>query len=82
VPKPEQITDTDPMRREVNRGLMIRWMNADLLVRYVHDLEFSIILYDDLKVFELALPGTVPMTDAILEGLYAAGIRYWSKGIV
>lgn len=78
-----ELTDTDPMLREVNTGLMVRWINNDLMVRAGYDVRHSIVLYDGDKMFTSALPASVDMTDdGVLDALDAAGLRFWSKGIV
>ena len=91
-PLPEDMRD--PMRRTLNKGLMVRWINADLMSRAGHDVRKSIVLYDESGVFETAL--TQAEWDALgdkretfLSALYAATrandsltpISYYSKGI-
>jgi hypothetical protein len=70
----------DPMREQVNHGLMVAFINARLLERANLDVRKSIVLYDDAGLVEYALP---ELPDAeTLERLYrVSGIRYWSKGI-
>lgn len=73
---------TDPLHREINTGLMIRWINADLAVRAVHDVRYSTVLYDEDKLFTAALPASVDMTEDIRTALRGAGIHFYSRGIV
>jgi hypothetical protein len=71
--------DLDPMIRRVNRGLMVKFINDDLLARAALDVRTSIVLYDGAEVFAWAVP-TLPDV-ALLARLYASSaIRYWSKG--
>ena len=78
----DRITATDPMRREINRGLMIAWINADLLERVGHDIDRSVVLYDADRLFVSAAPRNLALSVEGLRELNTAGIRYWSEGIV
>lgn len=70
----------DPMRREMNKGLMVRFINAELLDRCHLDIRHSFVFYDDAGLFEYALP-ELP-DDAMLQRLYdKTNVRYWTKGI-
>ena len=76
-----EVTETDPLRRQVNIGLMVAWINADLLNRCGNDVRSSIVLYDDAGVFEWVF--TPREIDAeCWAQLWAAGVRSWSRGIV
>lgn len=79
-----QITETDFMLREINKGLMIQWINADLFNRANNDIRSSVVFYDEEKVFLAAIPGPASDEDMarLGEGLYNVGIRFWSRGIV
>ena len=85
----EQITRTDAMLAEVNRGLMVQWINHRLSDRYMHDVRKSVVLYDEHRMFATALdadelPGIAVAAgnQAALTALSEAGIHYWSIGIV
>jgi hypothetical protein len=83
APRAVEITETDAMRREVNRGLMVQWINADLLVRANHDVRTSVVMYDADRLFMFALPGRVDMTnDDLIDALADNGVRFYSRGIV
>ena len=70
----------DPMRKTMNKCLMVRFINADLLNRASLDVRKSVVLYDDSGLFEYALE-TMP-DDALLQRLYnQTKVRYFSKGI-
>lgn len=80
----EQIESTDPMLREVNRGLMVHWINRDLVNNAWADVETSIVLYDEARFFVAALPpvmGPVP-NEGLTKKLLSVGVRFYSTGIV
>jgi hypothetical protein len=75
------------IRNNLNRGVMIQWINADLFNRADCDVRKSIVLYDDARVFVMAL-GTSVTPDIfrdraplVADSMARAGIRYWSVGI-
>ncbi len=91
----EKLTETDPMRRNANKGLMVHWINADLMHRHTNDVRYSVVFYDEDKLFLGAMRADDPdqmMSDIATEKgpLYAGirdslardGVRYWSVGIV
>ena len=78
----EELEATDPMVYEVNRDLMVQWINRDLLERCGHDVRKSTVLYDKNKMFMHALPACFEFTDIAREAFREAGVRYYSKGIV
>lgn len=83
MPVITEITETDPLRREANHGLMVAWINANLLDRASHDVRTSTVLYDEDKMFILALPEGLELTDQQRANLYeSTSVRFWSKGIV
>jgi hypothetical protein len=78
---------TDMIRNNLNRGVMIQWINADLFNRADCDVRKSIVLYDADRVFVMAL-GTSVTPDIfrdraplVADSMSRAGIRYWSVGI-
>jgi hypothetical protein len=85
--QPLPATMTDPLRRKLNKGAMVHWINADLLDRCGHDVRKSIVFYDDAGVFETAMTqanwdALGKLRETFLSHLYArTPIRYWSKGI-
>lgn len=84
TPTLAKIEKTDPMVREVNRGLMVHWINADLGNRAGHDVEKSIVLYDEDRMFVGALPAVLgpQLTPEVQKVAYEAGVRAYSNGIV
>lgn len=75
----------DAMRREVNTGLMVTFINRDLTSRAALDVRTSIVLYDDAGVFEAAVPASIAELSNwrdILAKLFAeTNVRFYSKGI-
>lgn len=68
------------MLREANRGLMVAFINADLLNRAALDVRKSIVLYDEDMMFEYAIEALPPKP--YMDRLYReTPVRYWSKGI-
>lgn len=67
-------------RRAVNRGLMVAFINADLLDRMSLDVRKSVVLYDAAGIFEYALP---ELPDAAtLQRLYdRTDVRFYTTGI-
>lgn len=77
-PLPDEMDSS--MRREMNRGLMVRFINADLFSRAGLDVRRSYVLYDEAGIFEWALE-QLPDSDVCQRLHDQAGVRYWSKGI-
>ena len=77
----------DAMRSELNRGLMVSWINADLANRADCDIRRSIVLWDQDRVFVMALgTGVTPdifrdRVSLVSDSMARMGIRYWSVGI-
>lgn len=75
----------DPLHREVNEGLMVMWINANLPARAAYDVRTSLVFYDDAGVFELALPAAVAELDnfdEILQKLFEqTRARFYTMGI-
>ena len=74
-----EMTDANPMSREINRGVMVAYINADLLQRANLDVRTSIVFYDEDGDFSCAVE-EMP-DESVLSELEAVGIAYWSKGI-
>lgn len=70
----------DEMRQEINRGLMVHFINADLLNRCNLDVGRSVVLYDDVGVFEYAVPA-LPDADGLQRLYNETAIRYYTVGI-
>jgi hypothetical protein len=85
--KLQEITTNDAMRATVNRGLMISWINADLIERAGCDVRRSVILYDADGLFmhacDAGLSGSAftDRLDGMKEQLLAAGVRFYSIGV-
>lgn len=81
------VTKIDPvdlslLQREMNKSLMVAWINADLLNRAGHDVRKSIALYDDEKMFVGAATEEQWAINAIQDIAASNGVCYWSKGVV
>jgi hypothetical protein len=71
----------DPMRAEVNTGLMVAFINADLLNRCNLDVRTSIVLYRASGLFEAAAHDMAD--DDVLQHLHdTTTVRYSSRSIV
>jgi hypothetical protein len=80
-----------PLVKHLNKGLMVAWINADLIERAGCDIRKSIVMLDEGYTFVMALPATItpaefqarldaqPNTVAAMRSI---GIRYWSHGLV
>jgi hypothetical protein len=69
----------DSMRREANRGLMVAFINADLLNRASLDVRHSIVLLDADGMFEYALP-ELPDDDTLARLFEQTRVRFWQRG--
>lgn len=80
-----EITSSDPMMAMLNRGLMVQWINADLINRASCDVRTSFVLYDADRTFITALAiGRDEFLNLIgprHADLIAAGVHYYSHGI-
>jgi hypothetical protein len=75
----EEITETNPMQKEMNKGLMVMWINK--MGAYHNDVRKSFVYYDADKDFVSA--STIPLGGPGAENAFKIlGIKYWSKGIV
>ena len=75
-----ELTEQSPMCREINRGQMVAFINADLINRCNLDVRTSIVLYDadrDVRYAVAEMPD-----ETVMAALHErAGIAYWSKGV-
>lgn len=83
---PREITErspSDPMWRTVNTGLMVAWINHDLINRAWGDVRTSWVLYDEDGDFVYAFPATMDLDDVkTLAALVTPPVHQYSKGIV
>lgn len=78
---PQLDLDTvDLMVREANRGLMVMFINHNLLERANLDVRTSIVFYDDRHMFEYAM-AEMPDEDTQRKLLAHTTICYWAKGV-
>lgn len=78
----EEITETNPMQREMNKGLMVAYINRYLVEGTGSlDVRTSFVYYDADKDFVIATNHELggPGAEAAFEKL---GVKYYSKGIV
>ena len=78
-----ELENAGDLHRFANRGLMVHWINADILSRANCDIDKSIVFYDEHSVFEYAMPAgaELPASD-ILAALYdRTNIRYYTRGL-
>ena len=82
--KIEEIKSTNPMQKEMNKQLMIRFINNNLLTGGASlDVRKSHVYYDEDKDFVYAVNG--PLAELEVDLLTNSGyapIKFWSKGIV
>lgn len=77
-----------PLRKQLNTGAMVHWINQDLIERAGCDIRKSIVLYTADYTFYMALPASLTVAlfeeraAAIAATLDRAGVTYWSKGLV
>lgn len=80
----EEIFSTNPMQKNMNKELMIRFINNNLLTGGASlDVRKSHVYYDADKDFVYAVNG--PLADFEIDFLTNSGlapIKFWSKGIV
>ena len=79
---PTEVTATNPMARTINKGLMVAWVNADLLNRSDCDVRSSLVIYNAEGDFLFAFPPCFKPTDQAWSAMWSVGARTWSKGIV
>ena len=82
--KIEEIKSTNPMQKEMNKQLMIRFINNNLLTGGASlDVRKSHVYYDEDKDFVYALNGELADWEVeLLTNSGLAPIKFWSKGIV
>jgi hypothetical protein len=72
------------MLREINKGLMVTFINDNLPESAHYDVRKSTVCYDEDKMFVWVLPdvmGPRP-SPGLAATLHKAGVRYFSIGIV
>jgi len=83
-------TMADAMRRSLNAGVMVAWINADLFNRADCDIRRSVVLWDGDRDFVMAMGADITpalfrqrLTELpnLVAHMYAAGVRFWSVGI-
>lgn len=78
-----RITTTGPMLKQINRGLMVNWINSDLVNRASNDIRKSTVFYDADQMFVAALPAGIDLPESAWDTLEReTGVRYWSTGLV
>jgi hypothetical protein len=78
---PELNLDTvDLLVREANRGLMVMFINHNLLERANLDVRYSVVFYDDRHMFEYAM-AEMPDEETQRKLLDHTTVRYWAKGV-
>jgi hypothetical protein len=68
------------MVREANRGLMVMFINHNLLERANLDVRYSVVFYDDCHMFEYAM-AEMPDEETQRKLLDHTTVRYWAKGV-
>lgn len=78
----------DALRAQINRGLMVAWINHDLINRADCDIRKSVVLYDADRVFVMAFSTAVTpdifadRVHLVTASMSAMGVRYWSVGVL
>jgi len=78
-----ELESAGELHRFANRGLMVHWINADIMNRATCDVDKSIVFYDEHGVFEYALPvgAKLPALDILTELYDRTNIRYYTIGL-
>ena len=80
-----------PLIKSLNKGLMVQWINADLINRAGCDIRKSVVMLDEDYTFVMALPASVTPAEFqsrldtlpnTVAAMHRIGIRYWSHGLV
>lgn len=75
-------SSVDPMVREINKGLMVQWINADLIGRAGYDVRKSMVYLDEDFMFITAVPSGLELSDGQVKVIHDRfGVRYISKGV-
>lgn len=77
----QRITKTSPMQRALNKGLMIAWINNDLVNNCHCDVRTSFCYYDADEDFVFATENELS-DKGKAQLLKHTRVRFWSKGIV
>lgn len=73
------VDELPELQREVNRGLMKHFINADLLNRAALDIRRSIVFYDESKTFTYAAE-SLPDAATLQRLGESTSVRFWSRG--
>ena len=74
------LSEVRPLHRELNKTLMVSWINQDLLHRFDLDVRKSVVLYDEFKDFVYAVP-ELPDEDTLTRLRRETGVRFWSQPV-
>lgn len=72
--------DLSVMQREMNKTLMVGWINADLMNRANLDVVKSVVLYDGDKDFVAAV-AELPAEQTLQALRERTAVRFWSVGV-
>lgn len=73
--------EISPMVREINKGLMVRWINADLINRAYCDVRKSFVFYDADMMFAGLAMTNEPNENGLKLIHQSSKIRFYSKGV-
>ncbi len=73
------VTDLSAMQREVNQGLMVAFINRELVDRASLDVRDAIVFYDADKDFAFAAE-SLPDEETLQRLAETTKIRFWSRG--
>lgn len=73
--------DLPALQRQLNKSLMVQWINADLVNRASNDVDKSYVYYNADYDFEFATHFHVDVEDAWAMLKERTAIRFWSKGV-
>lgn len=73
------VTELSEMQREINRGLMVAFINRELVDRASLDVRTSIVFYDADKDFAYATDA-LPDEETLQRLAQTSKIRFWSRG--
>ena len=75
----DTVTEMSAMQREVNEGLMVAFINRELVDRASLDVRDSIVFYDADKDFAYATE-SLPDEETLQKLAQTTKIRFWSRG--